>query len=269
MDTKTKVRQFFASLRKGKWSGVVNARTALTRAHKDRRWPTPPFGHHGLADFWRGLRKACDNTQQGQDAIKPKTVRTVIAKWLAAKTGSGARNAFIAAVQFWGTRRISEVLRLTRRDIKPRADGGYTIMVRKQKNDPFGHGQRVPLPKTAHDGFDVSRPIRRFLRATEKLPDSQPLVRSIVKGNKWATRTLAAAAWNSALRKALKDTGIAERKLRRLSSHSLRKGGFTALVRAGAPRDCAQQLIGHKSAASANAYIRRPLLDLAKASSRI
>ena len=57
--------------------------------------------------------------------------------------------------------------------------------------------------------------------------------------------------------------------LRRLSSHSLTEGGYTALIRAGVPADCAQQLIGHKSPASAEPYRKHSATDLVAAARRI
>lgn len=270
LDTRQKVRLYFATFaeQRRKWTAVTNARVALRRLHKERGLRPPPFDHDRLADFWRGLRKACDNTQGGQDAIDPERLRKVLTGWLTRGTNSALRNAFVAAVQFWGLRRISEVTALTRRDITAMQDGSYTLLVRKQKNDPFGYGQRVPIPAVAHDNFQVGTILRRFLEATRGLPDDSPLVRTTVR-EKWDTKVLANDAFNRALRQALLKAGEDPLRITQLSSHSLRKGGFTALARAGVPQDCAQRLIGHSSARSGRTYLKRPFDDLRAAVTKI
>jgi integrase len=221
-----------------------------------------------MRDFWRGLQKSCDNTQIGKNALQPATVRRIISRWLGTGTRTGIKNAFIAAAQFWGVKRASEILSLRRSQIRRDGSGGYSLYFHTQKNDPFGRGQRVPLPAKAHDGFDVAEIVRRFLDFTQPLGESAPLARSTVR-DQWTPRPLTRDAWNRALRLALHEDGFSGHELHMLSSHSLRKGGYTALLRAGVPEDCARAVIGNKSSRSAAPYIRRPWSDLVAAAGRI
>lgn len=261
-----KAEAYFASFAGKKWSAVQNAKAAITRAHKEEKWGSTPFDHPDMADFWLGLRKCCDNTQQGQKALPPSLVRVIIQQWMGQQTHDAARNAFIAAVQTWGVKRISEVLNLCRKHIKVRRDGGFTLYIVKAKNDSIAAGQRVALPAKAGDGFDISRVVARFLSLTRELPSDEPLLQSTDCHGRWSGTPFSGDAWNKALRKALTAAGVHPSKLSKLSSHSLRKGGFTALVRADVPADCRQRIIGHKSSSSAGPYTCRPLADLAAAS---
>lgn len=265
MNTIRKAETYFASFWGKKWSAVTNARTAIARAHREFKWGPTPFGHPDMSDFWTGLRKCCDNTQRGQNALRPDTVRSITRRWMQLGTLDAVRNAFVAVVQTWGVKRISDVLRLHREHISLRGDGGYTLYIAQSKNDAIREGLKVALPATAHDGFNVSRVVSRFLTMTRGLPSGTPLLRSTDNGA-WASSRFSSDAWNKALRKALAAEGFSEAQLTRLSSHSLRKGGYTALIRGGVAGDCAQRIIGHKSSRSAKPYMCRPLADLAAAS---
>lgn len=298
------VRIYFTTFEGKRWTAVENARNAVNRFHKENHWRAPPFWHPRLTDFWRGLRKQCNNTKGGQAAVGQNLIRKVVRQWSAQGTLDAVRNAFMATAQYWGVRRFDEVRQptagpghvqpdttsartthtsgsdthgttrqvrnLRRVHINKRKDGGYTLTVVKQKNDPNKVGQRVPLPATAHDGFKISRVFDAFLRATSTLDGSSSLSRTTSQGGRsWSSRTLTNSAWNRALRKAFEEAGVPAKHLRRLSSHSLRKGGYTALIRAGVPADCAQQLIGHKSPASAEPYRKHSATDLVAAARRI
>ena len=158
-----------------------------------------------------------------------------------------------------------QVQRIHREHVSLREDGGYTLFLAQSKNDAIRAGSTVALPAKAHDGFNVSRVVSRFLAMTRAIPNGTSLLRATDNGA-WSSRRFSSDAWNKALRKALAAEGFSKVQLTRLSSHSLRKGGYTALIRKGVAADCAQRIIGHKSSRSAKPYMCRPLADLAAAS---
>jgi hypothetical protein len=293
-------RIFFAFLEGRKWSAVKNFKNAISRHHLEQGWRRPPFDSSELSDFWRALKKRCDNTQEGKDAVHPGRLRIAIAFWLQKGSNVAVRNAFIAAVQFWGVKRFDEVrgktnmslwgigiARLTpisrhepcafrrmqvkslrRADIKGSEETGYSVIIGKQKNRP-NERQTIYLPARAYDGFPVSKVVSTFLAATESIPSKMTLARSCDSKNIWQANPLSNSAWNKALRAGFEAAGVPKSELQRISSHSLRKGGFTAMIRAGVPFDVAQQIIGHKSAESARPYLRRPQKDLLAAAKSI
>jgi integrase len=111
--------------------------------------------------------------------------------------------------------------------------------------------------------------IARFLKAAADIPPQLPLVRGCQAGGAWLPGLLSNGAWNTALKKGLANAGVPADQLRSISSHSLRKAGFTAMIRAGVPVDVVQQVIGHKSPASARPYLRSTRADMLAAATRI
>ena len=89
-----------------------------------------------------------------------------------------------------------------------------------------------------------------------------PIVRASRGPRAWAEDPvpLSRSAWNRAIKVAIKIVrpGLG---LDRLSSHSFRKGGFTAAREAGMPIDCAIDVIGHICTDTWQAYCFRKLDD--------
>ena len=102
--------------------------------------------------------------------------------------------------------------------------------------------------------------IRHFLALTEGLEG--PIVRATRGKTSWHVDPVpfSRAGWNKAIKEAIKavrpDTDV-----QRLSSHSFRKGGFTAAREAGMPIDIAIDVIGHQCTDSWQAYCFRKLDD--------
>ena len=139
---------------------------------------------------------------------------------------------------------------------------GHFVLV-KQKNWQTVR-QTFPLPSQSDDGFKIGAVVQKFLEVTAHLPSSEPLARA-TRGTFWGATRLSNDAFNKALRAALFKAGVPACRLSDYSSHSLRKGGFTAMRRAGADKDCAQRVIAHKSEASAKHYLQATTSDLCRA----
>jgi integrase len=250
---------YFATLSGGRWSRVMATRSAVAAYHQAHWLPPPPFADPLLANFWRGLQKSCDNTVGGKDVLPKPTLVALLSGWHALPSLAATRNAFVAAVQFYGMRRISEVLALTRADILPGPAGlGYEILIQRQKNDPFGRGHRVFLPETTTDGLPVGAIVRAFLDRTADLP--APLVRA-TRGGAWGDTAFTQAAWVAALRSALGAVLPPGTDLRPFASHSLRKGGATAAVQVEMPHDCMVETAGWRGAQTYRSYVRRPAAE--------
>jgi hypothetical protein len=142
------------------------------------------------------------------------------------------------------------------------------VTIKKQKNRQSAR-QTIVLPATASDGFKVGKVVAKFLEATKHIPDGIGLIQSSEPNGSWTGRQFLLSAWNKALRTALSATGVPQDQLASLSSHSLRKGGFSTMVKAGVPLSCVQTIIGHKSAESARPYMKWNLADQEKAARKI
>ena len=113
-----------------------------------------------------------------------------------------------------------------------------------QMNDQYGEGSVVNIPEHTSNGAPVAAVIRLFLRIC---PTEGPAFQGYHK-KAWVHkhRPLSASAWNKELRAALR-VCCPDINLKRISSHSLRKGGFSAAKAAGMSHECALRIIGHKS----------------------
>ena len=253
---------FFASFQGGQWSAVASARSAIADWHRARFLPPPPFDSPHLTTFWRGLQKSCNNRVLGASPMPKHLLLSLLRHWCALGSPAALRNAFIAVIQFYGMRRISEVLALRRADLSPGPAGaGFVLVVARQKNDPFGRGMDVVLPECTSDPpVPLGAIIRSFLRVTTLLPPDLPLVRpSRPGGQLWGVGDFSRNSWNQILRQALSLLSGPATPPLRLSSHSLRKGGATAAVQAGLPHDVLIDTAGWNSAHSWLAYAQRPL----------
>lgn len=248
-----------------KWTVVKTHRAAIKKWHSEAGFDEPPFDSRKLQPFWRGLFKSCDTTPGGKAAIGRSMARRIIQDWFKQKSLDGYRNAFVATIQYWLSKRFDEVASLQRRHIIGPTRQGFNITIDTQKNWQ-NVPQTFPLPHLADDGFKVGAVVQKFLDVTRGLSHSKTLVRATAPGGAyWGLKQLSNAAFNKALRTALFKAGVPKNKLHTYSSHSLRKGGFTAMRRAGAPADCAQRIIAHKSAASAKPYLQATMADLRRA----
>jgi len=106
-----------------------------------------------------------------------------------------------------------------------------------QMNDQYGEGSDVNIPEHTSNGAPVAAVIRLFLRIC---PTEGPAFQGYHK-KAWVHkhRPLSASAWNKELRAALR-VCCPDINLKRISSHSLCTGGFSAA-------ECALRIIGHKN----------------------
>lgn len=153
------------------------------------------------------------------------------------------------------------------------SNGGFTLKIRFQKNDPFGHGMTVPLPEVTRGGTRIGDIIRRFRDATASLTlevaaaDAQGKVCTIVRATRgdsvWHDNAFSGSDWNKTIRNTLLYLKLVEKnQLAPLSSHSFRKGGLTAAKRAGVPHDACIDVIGHMSTDAWLTYCKRPVSEV-------
>ena len=97
--------------------------------------------------FWKGLKKSADHTKSGtkcllehRDLLKYQSV------WAGTGSRAGERDAVVAAVAFYGGRRMAEVPALHWKDVKPKGDF-VEVHEKKQKNDPYRRGMRCWIPQ--------------------------------------------------------------------------------------------------------------------------
>jgi integrase len=257
MDSTGKLMMFFSTLKGTSEGKVKSYRSAIAALHRIRGWAPPPFEAGVVKAFWDGLLKSCNNQVVGKEPITKQQFTDMVLHWLNKQSTAGMRNAFVAVMQFYGMRRISEVLALTRDQIEDLGEGkGVVIRVTRSKNDRFGRGMEVPIPDKSKEGIPLGQIIRVFLHHTRDLQGV--LLRASSGKHGWSPEPLSRDTWNTAVKDAFKVLypGLPTKNF---SSHSFRKGGFTAARQAGMPHDCSIDIIGHKQGGDAYlAYLKRP-----------
>lgn len=270
----------------------VNATKAAVAAyHKIRHLPPPPFNDPAMAYFWEGLRKECDNVVKGKEAITKPQLIGILKHWAKVVSPASKRNQCMAVMQFYAMRRVSEILNLTILNVEDLGVGrGVVLKIPRQKNDKYGRGMEVPLPEKTLDGVAIGSIIRAYLDLPGVRTHEGPLLRyanshtthrartqglaharlsltcisafsivcSMTRGQQGLIdKPLSRDVWNKAVREAFEKV-FPDVPSVSISSHSFRKGGFTAAKLAGMAHDCAIDAMGHSHTSSTwLAYMKR------------
>ena len=258
MNSVAKILQVFSKLRGGPFHKVLTLRSAIGAFHRIKLWPIPPFGDASLSLFWEGLKRSCEHEVKGTLPLHKQQMVHMLAHWNQLGSPVGWRNAAIMILQFYLFRRVSEVLSASRNELCDEGVGvGFRLLIPRAKNDKYGRGLRLFLPDVTEDKVPLGRMLRAYMECTKGIKFG-PLFRAARGNSAWDSQSplFTADAWNTTL----KDTSRAlfpDLDTARISSHSLRKGGFTRSQVAGIPQDCAVDVMGHKSLKSWLSYSRR------------
>ena len=133
----------------------------------------------------------------------------------------GLRDKVLVSVGFDTLCRRGELVALSIGDLTPNANGRFSILVRRAKNDPEGAG------RTAHLSTRTSKLVREWLAAigVEKGPLLRPVYRSKALG-----LYLEALTISRVLKKLAQRAGVLAGKGSDVSGHSLRVGAAQQLV---------------------------------------
>ena len=97
--------------------------------------------------FWKGLKKSAGHTKSGTTCLlEHRDLLNYQSVWAGTGSRTGERDAVVAAVAFYGGRRMAEVPALHRKDVKPKGDF-VEVHEKKQKNDPYRRGMRCWIPQ--------------------------------------------------------------------------------------------------------------------------
>ena len=218
---------------------------ALADAHLAAGHPDPTK-HHLVRKVFRGIRRVHGARA---DAATPLSIDmlaqiiTVLPDDLA-----GVRDRALLLVGFFCALRRSELVALTVDDLERRPDG-WIITIQRSKTDPYGLGQRVPLPAFLGPLCPTAA-ITDWL-AISKIAEG-PLFRSIGP-NQNPTSPLPAPQVGVVLRQRAGEAGLAAIGL---SAHSLRSGFAVSATRAGIAAAQIQAVTRHRTLAGLAPYVR-------------
>jgi integrase len=218
---------------------------AIADAHQVLGHPDPTK-HPLVRKVFRGIRRVHGARA---DAATPLDIH-MLARIIAALPNdlTAIRDRALLLVGFFCALRRSELVALAVEDLEQQA-AGWMVSIRRSKTDPYGLGQRVPLPSfggplcptaAMADWLDVATiaegPIFRTVGSADKI---RP--------------TLPAPQVGSILRKRAADAGL---HVHRLSAHSLRSGFAVSATRAGIAAAQIQAATRHRTLSGLAPYIR-------------
>jgi integrase len=190
----------------------------------------------------------------------------LVAHWQSKKSKSALRNATMATFMFVGMGRFGETARTRVADLTDLGEGkGFNWRIPFSKTDQIGRGALpIPMPEQLDVGCLIGGPIRDFL-AVAPPNDGGPLFRSSsYTAETWLPLSPSMMAkginngtFNQALRQALLCSCPHLRETIKLySSHSLRKGGATALYEAGFSIGRCRAVLRHSSEDAVRHYVQ-------------
>lgn len=167
----------------------------------------------------------------------------------------GLRDKVLVSVGFDTLCRRGELVALSIEDFSPTADGRYTVLVRRAKDDPEGAGRTSKLSKASSDLF------RRWLK--EARISRGPLLRPVY-GNRVRALYLESQTVGRVLKKLCDRAGLDVLTTDRVSGHSLRVGAAQQLTINGFGLPQIMRAGGWKSVNVVARYIENVDLDVWK-----
>lgn len=136
----------------------------------------------------------------------------------------GLRNRTLVAVGYDTLCRRSELVALRVEDLEPRSRGGFSVLVRRAKNDPFAMG------RTAWISSRSAEVLRHWLTAAGIAEGAifRPVYRGVV-----IERYLHSYSVNRVLKGLAQKAGLPEGDTRQISGHSMRIGAAQDLMTDG------------------------------------
>ena len=165
----------------------------------------------------------------------------------------GLRDKVLVSVGFDTLCRRGELVALSIEDFSPTADGRYTVLVRRAKNDPEGAGRTAKLSKASSEIF------RHWLE--EAGISRGPLLRPVY-GRRVRALYLEPLTVGRVLKKLCDRVGIDAVTIEKVSGHSLRVGAAQQLTINGFGLPQIMRAGGWKSANVVARYIENVDLDV-------
>ena len=161
----------------------------------------------------------------------------------------GARNRALLALAYDTMLRRSELVALEVSDIVEEIDGAGTVLVRRAKGDPEGHGAQVYL---ARDSLAL---VREWLgrSAIHHGKVFRSLTHGVVGEHLWAGQI------SRIFKRMARDAGIPPEIIEHISGHSTRVGATQDMVAGGIASTAIQHAGRWKTATMVNRYAERLL----------
>lgn len=265
--TDAQVVEAFAPFKGRRQRYIYSLRAAIAAFQLDNGMPPPPWVKSNIkavtavqsADlnrqianteaFFKGLKKLAPlPSLPGQSGCLPLPIQTAnaVIDFLLSQTKlDSLRNAIGVLLQFYAMRRYDEIRTLKNGDLIDRGHGkGVLFNIRNMKGD-ISHA--ITLSETVCQGRAFAPLVRVFIRATMHL-EGYIFRATQHNGSEWSdvNSPLTIGTYQEALRRTVMIVAP-DTDPRCMSTHALRKGGFTCARESGMPIEIANAIIGHVS----------------------
>jgi hypothetical protein len=152
MNSPAKLMAAFSGLDGVRWTSIRVVKSAIRAWHTARNLSSvfDAAWCDSCVLFWKGLKRRADHTSMAKRALEFSEVLDFQAHKILQGQAAGLRDAAMAAICFYGVRRISEALALPVEEVTFEADA-VQVHIAKQKNDP-GRGVTCWIPRLARLG---------------------------------------------------------------------------------------------------------------------
>ena len=218
----------------------------------------PPTKDAMVNGVLRGLRRLSDGQGRQVKALREHEITRILShcEGLAAQgrfENIATRDAALIAIGFAAALRRSEICGLQCADLqflnRPSDPSGMFVHIRRSKTDPFGQGQKIPVPEG-----NLIRPVTR-VRKWMALSgvDRGPVFQTLRRGGVLRGRAMHPSDIGRLVKQYVRAIGLDPADY---SGHSLRAGFVTSAAAHGARLDKIMQITRHTSPRMVLRYIR-------------
>lgn len=222
--------------------------SAISQAHEAARYNPFSVRQEPLKSVWAGIRRVHGVAQHGKAPIVTADIRAMVDQL--PESLLGLRDRALLLIGFAGAFRRSELVSLTRDDIRITSEG-LTVYLRRSKTDQEGQGRSVGVPYGSHRETCPVRSLQAWLEASGITEG--PLFRSINRHGQMQAGALSDKAVALVVKRWADAAGLDPSQY---AGHSLRAGLATAAAQAGVAERVIMVQTGHKSTDMVRRYIR-------------
>lgn len=221
--------------------------SAISQIHQAKGFPSPT--HCAMV---RAVLTGIRRTLGVAPAEKAPLMAADMREMVAALPDSllGIRDRALLLLGFATACRRSEIVSLDVEDIEHTADGHLTVLLRRSKTDPLGHGRKIGVPQLPHSDACPVKALDAWLKVSAIT--TGPLFRPIALGGRMGATRLSDRSVALIVKRSL-PVGFSPAKY---AGHSLRAGHATSAANGGASMKAIMRQTGHRSVSTLMRYLR-------------
>ena len=227
---------------------IARMLSSISKAHRVAGVVANPIGTEIVKAAFSGIKRRLGSDQSRVDPLEAKDIKKIVDSFDVSV--EGIRNKALILVGYFGAFRRSELVAVSRKDVKF-LDDGVRIKIAKSKTDQEGKGFFKSIPKVKDEKYCPVLALQDWINVA---PESRFLFCHIegasgpVKvGKKLSDRMIARLINRLTFNLGIKGW---------FSGHSLRAGFVTSAAKAGKSNRSIMKMTGHKTYAMVDRYVR-------------